>query len=124
MAGFSGPAQSTAASPEDGTIIALGRVGHYAGQCRAGVKKFGDQLAATNSASDLSLHTHIYDYLGKRAEKPTLFTLDECYYSCVTDFEIYYEAYEQISRHAHTLVPGTHAASVRFFDLTFTTPSK
>ena len=65
-------------------------------------------------------YQHIFDSLAVNGEKPRLYALDERYFAAQNEFEITYEAVEQIARHAHTIVPETHSNSPEYFDLKFT----
>lgn len=66
------------------------------------------------------LYGYIFDRLALRAQKPVLFVEDEVYFTGVMRFDIYYEALEQVSREAHTRIPGTHDQTFQIFDLNFT----
>ncbi len=90
------------------------------------VKHVGSFMLSLNKAKDFEefqkngLYGHIFDFIAIRADKPDIFTKDETYFTGVIKFDILYEAFEQVSREAHKLVPGTHDLEFSTFDLQFT----
>ena len=70
--------------------------------------------------ADRGMYGYIFDNLAVRATKPALFVQDEVYFTGLVRFDIFYEALEQVSREAHTRIPGTHDQTFRTFDLKFT----
>ena len=66
------------------------------------------------------IYGYIFDNLAIRAKKPELFVQDEVFFTGLSRFDIYYEALEQVSREAHTLIPGTHDQEFQTFDLNYT----
>ena len=70
--------------------------------------------------ADRGMYGYIFDNLAVRATKPGLFVQDEVYFTGLVRFDIFYEALEQVSREAHTRIPGTHDQTFRTFDLKFT----
>jgi len=88
--------------------------------CADAIKQFilySEELQAQNN---FSIYRYIFDHLALQAKKPRLFELDEAYFAAQNEFEIFYEAVEQIARQAHTMVPGTHDPEIEYFDLKFT----
>lgn len=82
--------------------------------------KFTQHLGKITNEPKFTLYRHIFDNLAIRAKKPELFSLDEGYFVKNNEFLVFYEAVEQVSREAHTIVPGTHDQKFETFDLKFT----
>ena len=77
-------------------------------------------VAREEAFASRGMYGYIFDNLAIRATKPALFVQDEVYFTGLVRFDIYYEALEQVSREAHTRIPGTHDQTFRTFDLMFT----
>ena len=107
-------------TPEQSVLGCLRHLAEQAEKCAEETGMFTLYLEELQKVEDFSLYGYIFDHLALRAEKPRLFELDEAYFAAQNEFEITYEAVEQIARHAHTIVPGTHDQSIEFFDLRFT----
>lgn len=71
---------------------------------------------------EFDMYTYVFDHLALKAEKPELMEVDEAWFVQMSTFDIFYEAVEQLSREAHTLVPGTHDQILERFSLKFTPP--
>ena len=108
--------------PVDALIACLDRLRSYALKCKARSEAFNEHLEELYSEPDFSLYEYIFNHLALQAKKPKLFDLDEAYFAANNAFDIFYEALEQASRHAHTLVPGTHDTKIEFFDLEYSDP--
>ena len=88
----------------------------------ASTDEFLSHLRDLSRDSDFLLFKHVFQCLAVEARKPDLFVLDEKCFLAVNRFEILYEAVEQITREAHTLIPGSHNQVYKNFDLKFTEP--
>ena len=108
--------------PVDGIIACYKRVRDYAEICQDAIAKFNKYLEQLYKKPNFSLYDYIFEHLALKAEKPKLFELDEAYFAAMCSFDIYYEALEQTTRHAHTLIPETHDDTLEHFDLKFTVP--
>lgn len=107
-------------APAQVILACFDRLEKLARECAERVNQFTLYIEELQREDDFSLYGYIFDCLAVRGEKPRLYELDEAYFTVHSEFEITYEAVEQIARHAHTLVPGTHGQEPRFFDLNFT----
>lgn len=106
--------------PPQSVLACFELLARQAEKCVDKVAQFILYLEELQRQEGFSLYGYIFDHLALRAKKPRLFELDEAYFASQNEFEITYEAVEQIARHAHTMVPGTHRQEIEFFDLKFT----
>lgn len=106
--------------PTQAVLDCLKQLAEQAERCVEAIDQFTLYLEELQNQEGFSLYRYIFDHLALQAKKPRLYELDEAYFTVQNEFEITYEAVEQISRHAHTLVPGTHDPDIEFFNLRFT----
>ena len=106
--------------PSQSVLACFELLAGQAERCVNQVAQFILYLEELRRQENFSLYRYIFHHLALNATKPRLFELDEAYFASQNEFEITYEAVEQIARHAHTMVPGTHSQEITFFDLEFT----
>ena len=108
------------ASPSESILACLDHLSEKAKKCAEIINELILYLEEQYEQEDFSLYSYVFASLAVKGEKPQLYQLDEIYFAVQNEFSITYESVEQIARHAHTLVPGTHGQDPSFFDFKFT----
>lgn len=97
------------ATAEAGVLAVFTWLAEQAQKIADSTATFIEALEVVRSSETPSIYRHLYDTLGVGTCKPDLHNIDEAAFAAVCDFDLVYEAFEQVTRQAHLLIPGTHA---------------